>query len=316
MVSYCVRRLIAFLLIMVAASAVIFTLIEILPGDPALTMLGYNATPETLAALRTELNLDVVGFRRYLGWLGGMLSGDFGISYTYRIPVSSIILERIAITLPLAAMALFLTVSLAIPLGVLAAARKDQWLGHVIIAASRAGIAVPNFWFALLLIGVFAGQFGWFPAGGFNGWHQGVVSGLTALILPAIALALPQTAILLKVTRGAMLTVAGQDYIRTARAKGLGLDQALWRHGLRGALIPVVTIMGMQFSFLFAGAIIIENVFALPGLGRLVFQAISQRDLIMVESSILLIVFVVAVMAFVVDILYAVIDPRLRGRNR
>ncbi|MAJ34695.1 MAG: peptide ABC transporter, partial [Candidatus Puniceispirillum sp. TMED52] len=171
---------------------------------------------------------------------------------------------------------------------------------------------LPNFWFALLLIFIFAIQLGWVSSGGFSGWDKGLWHGLAELTLPAIALAIPQATILLRVLRSALIDITHQDYIRTARAKGLSRDQALWRHGWRNALIPVVTIMGMQFSFLIAGAIIIENVFTLPGLGRLMVQAIGQRDIILVEAIILMMVLIVITVTFITDVIYALIDPRLR----
>ena len=181
-------------------------------------------------------------------------------------------------------------------------------------AATQLGVAIPNFWFAMLLVLLFAINLGWFSAGGFPGWDDPLAA-LKALTLPAIALALPQAAILTRVMRSALLDTLGEDYIRTARAKGLSRGQVLWRHALRNALIPVLTIIGLQFSFLLAGAIIIEQVFFLPGLGRLIFQAISQRDLIVVESVVMLLVFAVITVNFAVDLAYAAVDPRLRTRR-
>lgn len=312
MAGFILRRLGVLLLTLLIASVVIFALLEVIPGDPALTMLGINATAETLDALRNELGLNADPLTRYLTWIGGMLKGDFGLSYTYRTPVADLLAERMAITLPLAIYALALTVILALPLGFLAGAREGKWHDRFILFFSQIGIALPNFWFALILIIIFAVQLGWVSAGGFSGWHYGIFHGLSELTLPAIALAIPQATILLRVMRSALIETAGQDYIRTARAKGLSRDQALWRHGWINALIPVVTIMGMQFSFLIAGAIIIENVFSLPGLGRLMVQAIGQRDIILVESIILMMVLIVITVTFITDLIYALIDPRMR----
>jgi peptide/nickel transport system permease protein len=249
---------------------------------------------------------------RYLSWLGGLLVGDFGRSYTYSVPVSQLIAERAIVSLPLALMALLLSTVIAIPVGLFAAARRGKAADTIAMGASQLGVAVPNFWFALLLVYVFAIALRMLPAGGFPGWSAGIWPVLKALILPAIALALPQAAILARVTRSALLDVLGEDYIRTARAKGLPRSAVLWRHALRNALIPVLTILGLQFSFLLAGTIIIENVFYLPGLGRLVFQAITQRDLIVVESVVMLLVATVIVVNLLVDLSYAVVDPRLR----
>ncbi len=312
MLRYAATRLLSLGLSLVVASLVIFAAIEVVPGDPAAYMLGLNATPETVAALRAELGLDAGPLERYLGWTLGMLRGDFGVSYTYRTPVAGMIADRLWVSLPLALYALALSTLIAFPVGVWAASRRGMPADSAVMGATQLGVAVPNFWFAMLLVLVFAVNLRWLSAGGFPGWDAGLAAGLKALTLPAIALALPQAAILARVMRAALLDTLGEDYIRTARAKGLSRGQALRRHALRNALIPVLTIIGLQFSFLLAGAIIIENVFFLPGLGRLVFQAISQRDLIVVESVVMLLVFAVIVVTFAVDLAYAAVDPRLR----
>ena len=315
MVRFFLRRSCVFLLTLFVASLAIFAMVEIIPGDPARTMLGLNASDEAVAALRTELNLNQSGVMRYLAWIGGIFQGDFGLSYTYRTPAITLIAERLAITLPLALYALILTIGIALPLGAFAGTREGTAADRLITLASQFGIALPNFWFAVMLILVFALNLGWLPAGGFDGWEAGIAQGLAHLTLPAIALALPQASILLRVMRGALIETARQDYIRTARAKGLSRDQALWRHGFANALIPVLTILGMQLSFLIAGAIIIENVFRLPGLGRLIVQAINQRDLILAEAIILLMVALVISVSFLTDLLYGAIDPRLRRQR-
>jgi len=306
------NRLLTLAASLVVASLVIFTAIELVPGDPAQFMLGINAAPDTVAALRAELGLDGDPISRYFRWVGGMMSGDFGKSYTYQVPVSTLLVDRLVVSLPLAIFALILAVALALPTGMLAANRRGKITDWGVIGLTQLGIAIPNFWFAMMLVVVFAIHLNWFSAGGFPGWEMGVWAGINALILPAIALALPQASILARVMRSAMIDVLDQDFIRTARAKGLSRQQVIWRHGFRNALIPVITIIGMQFSFLIAGAIIIENVFFLPGLGRLVFQAITQRDLIVVESVVMVLVFAVIVVTFIVDLAYAIIDPRLR----
>jgi peptide/nickel transport system permease protein len=311
---YLIRRLAALALSLAVASLVIFTAIEIVPGDPAAYMLGLNASPEAVAALRSQLGLDAGPVERYLGWVGGMLVGDFGISYTYRTPVAQMVADRLWVSLPLALYALALSTAIAFPVGIWAAARRGTATDLGIMGATQLGVAVPNFWFAMLLVLVFAVNLRWFSAGGFPGWDRGFWAGMHALTLPAIALALPQASILARVMRSSVLDTLGEDFIRTARAKGLSRAQALWRHALRNALIPVLTIIGLQFSFLLAGAIIIENVFFLPGLGRLVFQAISARDLIVVESVVMLLVCAVILVTFLVDLAYAAVDPRLRRR--
>ncbi|UWP89699.1 ABC transporter permease [Aliiroseovarius crassostreae] len=315
MFRYLILRALSLGASLLVASWVIFAMIELVPGDPAAFMLGLNAQPDTVAALRRELGLEGTAITRYLSWMGGMLTGDFGTSYTYRVAVSELVRERLTLSLPLALYALFLSTAIAIPAGLLAASRRGRATDLGVMGATQLGVAVPNFWFAMLLVLVFAINLRWFSAGGFPGWEAGVLPALKALTLPAIALALPQASILARVMRSALLDVLHQDYIRTARAKGLSVGQATRRHALRNALIPVVTILGLQFSFLLAGAIIIENVFFLPGLGRLIFQAITQRDLVVVESVVMLLVFAVILVTFLVDVTYALVDPRLRRRS-
>ena len=315
MLTYVLKRLISLLISLALASVVIFGVVEIAPGDPASFMLGVNAQPDTVAALRAELGLDQSKMQRYFSWVGGMLTGDFGTSYTYRTPVAQMIADRLQVSLPLALYALVLSTLIALPVGIYAAARRGRPGDVAVMGATQLGIAIPNFWFAMMMVLIFAINLRWFNAGGFAGWDKGVRAGLHSLTLPAISLALPQAAILARVMRSALLEVLGEDFMRTARAKGLTRTQALWRHGVRNALIPVLTIIGLQFSFLLAGGIIIEQVFYLPGLGRLIFQAISARDLIVVESVVMLLVFAVIVVNFLVDLAYAAVDPRLRGRG-
>jgi peptide/nickel transport system permease protein len=315
MLTYVTKRLGSLCLSLIVASLVIFACIEIVPGDPASFMLGINAQPDTIQALRVELGLDQSLAQRYLGWVGGLLGGDMGTSYTYRTPVSDIVSDRLQVSLPLALYALTLTVVVAFPVGILAAARRGSGTDITVMGMTQLGVAIPNFWFAILMVILFAINLRWFSAGGFPGWDAGIFPAIKALTLPAIALALPQASILARVMRSSLLDTLSEDYMRTARAKGLTRRQVLWRHALRNAMIPVLTIIGLQFSFLLAGAIIIENVFFLPGLGRLVFQAITQRDLIVVESVVMLLVFAVILLNFFVDIAYAWVDPRLRVRS-
>lgn len=313
MLVYLTRRLISLFLSLVVASMVIFLVVEVAPGDPASYMLGINAQPDTIAALRTELGLDQPKLQRYFSWVTGMMTGDFGTSYTYRAPVAQMIADRMWISLPLALMALTLSALIAFPAGLLAASKRGKAGDVSVMAATQLGVAIPNFWFAMLLVLLFAIKLRWVSAGGFAGWDNPLAA-FKSLTLPAIALALPQAAILTRVLRSALIDTLSEDFMRTARAKGLTRGQTLWRHGLRNALIPVLTILGLQFSFLLAGAIIIEQVFYLPGLGRLIFQSITQRDLIVVESVVMLLVFAVIVVNFLTDLAYALVDPRLRSR--
>ncbi|SEG32259.1 ABC transporter permease [Bosea lathyri] len=312
MIPYIGRRLFALGATLAGAALVIFLMLEVLPGDPAAVTLGLNAAPEALAALRAEMGLDRPAPLRFVLWIGGMLTGDFGLSYTYRVPVAQLIAERMAVTLPLALLAIALATLIGMPLGILAAARHNRPADAAVMVFAQAGLAIPNFWFGLLLVLVFAIGLGWLPAGGFPGWQAGLLPGFKALAMPALALALPQAAILARVTRSSMLDTLQEDFVRTARAKGLSERVTILRHALRNALIPVVTILGLQFSVLIAGAIIIENVFALPGLGRLVFQSIAQHDLIVVKDLVMLFAALAILLNFAVELLYGVIDPRLR----
>ncbi|MGU3400319.1 ABC transporter permease [Brucellaceae bacterium D45D] len=314
MLAYISGRLVSLLLTTLAASLIVFLLMQLLPGDPAAVMLGINAEPETLAALHRQLGLDQPLWWRYLEWIGGFLTGDFGTSYTYSVPISDLLGPRIMVTLPLALMSMFLSVAIAIPLGVYAASRRGRTGDVLSMGVAQVGVAIPNFWLGLLLILLFALTLGWFPASGFAGWDHGLVNGIRSLVLPALALALPLAAILARVTRSSVIETLGEDFIRTARAKGLTRNAALWRHAVPNALIPVVTIIGLQFSFLLAGTIIIENVFNLPGIGRLVFQAIAQRDLVTVQSLVTLLAACVIAVNFLIDLIYGFLDPRLSAR--
>jgi peptide/nickel transport system permease protein len=291
---------------------VIFAVLDVLPGNVAEVMLGESATPEAVQALQAKLGLDRPPLQRYAAWMAGLARGDLGQSVAYDTPVLQLVQERLVVTVPLAVMAMLLTTVLALALGVYAASHHNR-LGDVgVMALSQLGIAVPSFWFAIVLILLFAVKAHWFSAGGFPGWDEGAWAGFKALVLPAVALAAVQAAILARITRSAVLEVLREDFVRTARAKGLSQRQVLWRHVLRNAFVPVLTVMGLQFANLLTGTVVIENVFSLPGLGRLVFQAIANRDLVIVRNVVMLLAAAVIVINFVVDVLYAVIDPRLR----
>ena len=309
------RRLASLLLTLAAVSVLIFVVMDVLPGDPAAIMLGTSASPDTLAALRSEMGLDQPLIVRYLHWLTGVFTGDLGTSYTYGVPVAGLIYERLAVTVPLAILAIIISVAIAIPLGVISASRRNSAVDYTSSFLSQLFIAVPGFWVGLLLILVFSITLGILPSGGFPGWDAGLVAGLQALLLPAIALALPQAGVLTRVTRSSVLEVMNEDFVRTARAKGLSRSRALWRHAVRNALVPVITILGLQFTFLIAGAVLIENVFSLPGLGRLAYQALNQRDVIVMQDVVLFFAGLVIIVNFLVDISYLVLDPRLRGRG-
>ena len=312
MLAFALRRLAGLVVTLLATALIVFVVLEILPGDPAAVMMGINATPDQVAAIRADYGLDRPAVERFFTWIAGLATGDLGLSYTYRVPISSLIAERAQVTIPLALMAVLLSSCIGIPLGVIAAARANTRTDAAVMAASQIGLAVPNFWFGILLVLLFSVTLGWFPSGGFPGWGAGFGVALQSLILPAIALALPQSAILARLTRSSVLEALQEDFVRTARAKGLTWRQTMLRHVVRNAMTPVITILGLQFSILVAGAIVIENVFSLPGLGRLMFQAIAQHDIILVKDLVVLFAGLVVVMNFLVDIAYGWIDPRLR----
>lgn len=313
------KRFLTLIATLIGASVVVFLVLEILPGNAAQTLMGPDAAPEAIAALTSKLGLDQPAGVRYWQWVSGFVVGDMGDSYAYSSPVSDLVLERLVLTVPLALMAMALTTVLALTAGVYAAARHNK-VGDVgMMGLAQIGIAIPNFWFAILLILLFSVKLQWFSAGGFPGWTKAAggspLEAIKALLLPAVALAVVQAAILARITRSAVLEVLREDFVRTARAKGLSQRATLWGHVLRNAMIPVITVMGLQFANLLAGTIVVENVFYLPGLGRLIFQSIANRDVIVVRNCVMLLATMVVTVNFVVDILYAVIDPRVKASD-
>ncbi|MGZ5713783.1 MAG: ABC transporter permease [Caldimonas sp.] len=313
------KRFASFVLTLLAASAVIFMVLDVLPGNAAEVMLGESATPESGAALSARLGLHRPALVRYGDWMKGLATGELGSSIAYDTPITQLIGERLVVTVPLALMAMLLTTALAFCFGIYAAARHGKAGDTAVMTASQVGIAIPNFWFAILLIWLFAVKLRWFPAGGFPGWSEadggGAGPALRALLLPALGLAVVQAAILARIVRSAVLDVLREDFVRTARAKGQSPRGVLWGHVLRNAMVPVLTVMGLQFASLLAGTVVNENVFSLPGLGRLVFQAIANRDLLVVRNVVMLLAASVVVINFAVDVLYVVIDPRLRAKR-
>jgi peptide/nickel transport system permease protein len=307
-----VRKVLGLLATIVVAAFIIFAALDLLPGDPARFILGITATPEAVANLRTQLGLDLPFWQRFLRWLGGIAIGNFGESYTQGQPVGWLIAGRLAVTLPLTFLAMVLSVAIGLPLGILAARRRGSLADTALMTLAQFGIAVPNFWFGMLLVLLFSVTLRWLPPGGFVPWLDNPIGAFDSLILPSIALALPQAAILARVMRTALVDVQGSDYIRAARARGLTMSEAVKRHGVRNAVLPVLTILGLQFAFLVSGTVIVENVFYLPGLGRLIFDAIGARDLILVRGAVVILVIVVTATMFLTDLAYAWTDPRLR----
>ena len=293
-------------------SIAVFSVLFVLPGDPAQVILGINATPEALANLRAELGLDKSFLRQYTDWMGNLVTGRGNRSINYDIPVYDLIVSSLAVTGPLALLAMIFAVIFSLPFGVYAARHQNQPGDVSVMFFTQLGLATPEFWLGILLILLLSVPWGLFSAGGFPGWSADFWGSLKALILPAFALGIIRAAILTRLTRSSMLEVLREDYIRTARAKGLRERTIIYVHALKNALIPVLTILGLQLGQLMAGAIIIENVYYLPGLGRLVFQAIGQRDLPVVRDIVLFMAAAVVLINFIVDLCYASLDPRIQ----
>jgi peptide/nickel transport system permease protein len=308
-----VIRLFWLVISLLAASVLVFVVVNVLPGDVAAVILGTSATPQSLETLRHQLGLDQPGWVRYLEWIGGLLHGDFGTSVLSHAAVGQLILQKLSVSAPLALASAAIAILVAVPLGVLAGTRYRQRSGMLISVLTLIGIGVPAFWAGLLLVTIFAIELHLFPAGGFTDWSTDPLAALKSLVLPALALGLVQAAILTRYIRSSIIDVQREDFIRTARAKGLTRDQALRRHGFRYAAIPVVTILGIQLTGLLVGAIVIENVFVLPGLGRLLFQSVGNRDLLVVQDLVMLLTAVVLVVNFLVDLTYRFLDPRIRA---
>jgi peptide/nickel transport system permease protein len=274
--------------------------------------LGIHATPETLQTLRHQLGLDRPFVLRYLGYLKNLTMGELGRSITYDIPIRSLIFSRLQVTIPLTILSMIFAIVLSIPLGIYSSLHRNRVGDYGIMVFSQMGLAVPAFWAGILLILLFAVTLHWFLAGGFQPWQVDPIKTLKSLFLPALSLGWVRAAVLTRMTRSSMLEVLGEDYIRTAWSKGLPKRLVVYKHAFRNAIIPVMTIVGLQAGDLLAGAIIIENVFHLPGVGRLVFEAIGQRDFPVIQGVVLLIAVMIVVINFVMDIAYRYLDPRIR----
>ncbi|RTL41987.1 MAG: ABC transporter permease subunit [Burkholderiales bacterium] len=310
-----VARAASFGLTLGVASVLIFALVQVAPGDPARHVLGLQADEQAVAALRAQLGLDDPVPTRYGRWVAALLQGDLGTSLTYRVPVAELLAERLPVTLPLAALALLLAVTLALPAALLAARRPGGRVDHAVSAASQLGVSVPDFWLGVMGAWLFAVLLRWVPAGGFPGWEAGLAAGLQSLALPALALAVPQAAILTRVLRAALAELAQAEFLRTARAKGASRWRALWRHALPNAASPVLTLLGLQTAYLLAGSVIVENVFFLPGVGRLLFQGVTAHDLVLVQSLVLVLVALGVAISAAVELAARAADPRLQRRG-
>ncbi len=313
MAAYVVRRTILLLVALVVASIVVFVLLRLLPGDLAAVIAGPEAPPDRVAAIREQLGLDAPLAQQYLEWMGGVLQGDFGTSVLSGSSVTDELRSKLAVTGPLVVASTVLSILVALPIGVHAAVRHRKPDGIAVSAISQLGIAIPTFLVGIVLVIVVAVNWGLLPPNGFPraGWSDPAAA-VRALILPTLTLAVSQAAVLVRFVRSSMLDVLHQDYLRTARAKGLTRNQAILRHGLRNAAIPVVSILGVQVASLIAGIVVIERVFALPGIGQMLVSDIGDRDLEKVQGTVLLIAAIVLVVGFLVDVVQRWIDPRLR----
>ncbi|MFT3862526.1 ABC transporter permease [Micropruina sp.] len=311
------RRLGIFAISLVGASMLVFAVCSALPGEVAAIILGEGATPEQITALGVELGLDRPPLTRYLEWVSGMLHGDFGTSLFTGQSVLQLMVPRIAVTLWLVLFALLLSVLIAVPVGMLAAMKRRSWVGFVASGAAQLGMAVPVFWAAIALVLVFAVGLRWLPANGYVPISTSVGGWAAHLVLPVTSLAIVQASVLVRYVRSAFIEVLSEDYYRTARAVGWRPFPALWRHGLRNAALSLVTVVGLQLASVLVGAIVIESVFALPGLGSALLDAVSQRDLMIVQGVVMFLAASVLLINFLVDLSYAWIDPRLRtGADR
>lgn len=308
-------RLAAFIGSVLVASVLIFVVCAALPGDVAQVILGQNADPAAVEALRERYGLDRPLAIQYLDWMAGMATGDFGSSYLTGQPVSVRILPALGVTLSLVIGGMLLAIVVAIPMGMIAAIRRRHVSGAIASAISQVGLAIPAFWAGIMLVYFFSVTLHWLPSSGYVPLGQDPARWLRHLVLPVLSLALVQGSLLSRYVRSAIVEVLGEDWIRTARAIGWTQWGALVRHGLRNASLSVVTVLGLQLATLLVGAIVVESVFTLPGLGSLLLSAVGQRDLMIVQAVVMLLVFAVLVINALVDLSYLALDPRLRGRR-
>jgi peptide/nickel transport system permease protein len=313
MTAYLLRRLGQIIPTLLILSFMIFGLQQLMPGDPALILAGEErGDPQVLAQIRAELRLDRPIWDQYLFWIGNVLRGDFGFSWRIRMPVSDLILEKLPVTAQLATMAFIIAVLIGVPAGILSATRRDTPTDWAANGIALFGISMPNFWLGIMMILLFSVQLGWLPPSGYVPLWQDPLRSLATTIMPAFVLGTGVAAVLMRHTRAAMLTALAQDYVRTARAKGLPEKVVIRRHALRNALIPVVTLGAIEFGRLLAGAVLTEQIFTIPGFGKLVVDAVFNRDYPVVQGVVLATALIFVVLSLVADILYMLINPRLR----
>ena len=298
---------------LVILSILIFGLQQLMPGDPALILAGEErGDPAVLAAIRAELGLDKPVWQQYLIWIGKVLTGDFGFSWRIRVPVSELILAKLPVTFQLASMAFVIAVLIGVPLGIVSAVNRDTPADWAANGAALFGISTPNFWLGIMMILLFSVQLGWLPPSGYVPLFEDPVQSLSTTIMPAFVLGTGVASVLMRHTRAAMLTALSQDYVRTARAKGLKERVVVWKHALRNALIPVVTLGAIEFGRLLAGAVLTEQIFTIPGFGKLIVDAVFNRDYPVVQGVVLATALIFVILSLVADLLYMAINPRLR----
>lgn len=307
------KKLLSILLTLFFVSALIFVVFQIIPGNPAEIILGTEADPAQILALEKELGLDKPIFERYIEWIVGLFRLDMGMSLKYQMPVADLFLKKLPVTLYLTLYSLILSLIIAIPLSIQVTLKSDKWYSSIITAITQLGISIPSFWLAFLLIYVFAVKLDIFPTLSYNIMAGSFFEKLKDFFLPSLAIAIPNIATIIRYMQAAILDEINKDYVRTARMKGLTLRQILYKHVLKNALIPVITVIGMSLTSSVGGSLIVENVFSLPGVGSLIVASISSRDFPLIQSVVLAVAFLVIFINFIIDILYGIIDPRIRG---
>ena len=312
MLGYLLRRVLATIPVMAFVALFVFSLLYIAPGDPAAVIAGDQASPEDVEKIRTSLGLDRPFLVRFTEWSLQVLSGDLGTSMFTGLPVTELIRQRLEPTLSLMVLTLFLAITFAVPMGVIAAAKAGSWIDRVLMAFAVAGFSVPVFVVGYLLAYVFALQLDWLPVQGYTPLSKGFLPWLEHLILPAVALGFIYIALIARITRATMLEVLSQDYVRTARAKGLGQGSILFLHALKNAAVPIVTVIGIGVALLIGGAVVTESVFAIPGLGRLTIDAIVRRDYPVIQGIVLMFSFIYVLVNLAVDCIYTMLDPRIQ----
>ena len=307
------KKLISLFLTLFFVSLIIFFVFQVLPGNPAEIILGTEADEAQVLALEKELGLDKPILVRYANWIKDILKFNMGTSLKYQVPVKDLFFKKLPVTLYLTFFSLFLSLIIAIPLSIQITAKSDKWYASIITAITQLGISIPSFWLAFLLIYVFAVKLGWFNTLSYNAMSGNFFQKLYKFFLPSLAIAIPNIATIIRYMQSAILDEINKDYVRTARMKGLLLKDILYKHVLRNALVPVITIIGISITSSVGGSLIVENVFSLPGIGSLIVQSISSRDFPLIQSVVFAVAFMVIIINLIVDILYRIVDPRIRG---